>query len=68
MDLLDHETRCVDAEGRARRFGAKIGGVAWWAVHQKTQKPQNTFFGLNPLFAQQLGLESIRGENLAFFQ
>ena len=68
MDLPDHETRCVDAEGCARRFGAKIGGVARWAVHQKTQKPQNNFFGLNPLFAQQLGLESIRGENLAFFQ
>ena len=68
MDLLDHETRCVDAEGRAHRFGAQISGVARWAVRQKTQKPQNTFFGLNPLLAQQLGLESIRGENLAFFQ
>ena len=38
------------------------------AERQKIQKPQNTFFGLNPLFAQKLGLESIRGENLEFFQ
>ena len=54
MDLLDHETRCVDPEGRARRFGAQISGVARWAVSQKTQKPQNTFFGLNPLLANNL--------------
>ena len=38
------------------------------AERQKIQKPQNTFFGLNPLFAQKLGLESIRGESLEFFQ
>ena len=25
MDLPKQDTRCVDAEGRARRFGAKIG-------------------------------------------
>ena len=54
MDLLDHETRCVDPESHARRFGAQISGVARWAVSQKTQKPQNTFFGLNPLLANNL--------------
>ena len=54
MDLLDHETRCVDAEDRARRFGAQISGVARWAVSQKTQKSQNTFIGLNPLLANNL--------------
>ena len=68
MGLPDHDTRCVEAEGRARRFGTKIGRQARWAVRQKNQKPQNTSFCRNPLFAQQLGLESIRGENLEFFQ
>ena len=68
MDLPDHETRCVDAEGRARRFGAKIGRNARWAVRQKNQKPQNTLFGRNHFFTQQLVWESIRGENWAFFQ
>ena len=54
MDLLDHETRCVDPEGHARRFGAQISGVARWAVSQKAQKSQNTFIGLNPLLANNL--------------
>ena len=47
MDLPDDETRCVESEGRARRFGAKIGRLARWALCQKNQKPQNGFFGQN---------------------
>ena len=68
MDLPKQDTRCVDAEGRARRFGAKIGREHVGQFVKKLKKPQNTSFGPIPLFAKQLGLESIRGENLEFFQ
>ena len=54
MDLPDDETRCVESEGRARRFGAKIGRLARWALCQKNQKPQNGFFGQNRLLPNNL--------------
>ena len=56
------------AERRARRFGTKIGRRARWAGRQKNQKLQNANFGQNHVFTQQLAQESIRGENLEFFQ
>ena len=58
----------MDAERRARRFGAKIKRRAQWAGRQKNKKPQNVVFGRNHIFTQQLGQESKRGENWAYFQ
>ena len=51
MDLPDHDTLYVVAEGCARRFGAKIGWQARWAVRQKIKNPTTPLSGQNPLFA-----------------
>ena len=62
------ETRCVDAERRARQFGGQIKRCAWWAGRQKNKKTQNAVFGRNHFFTQQLTQETNRGKNLEFFQ